>query len=90
MKNHSEQVNESGFAIIPNVIELSLADALSAEIQQLQLSQAVKQRGGKAFGIRRLLEVVPAVRTLAESEILRSLIEPMLGKKRQSGTWNFL
>ena len=80
MKNHSEQVNESGFAIIPNVIELSLADALSAEIQQLQLSQAVKQRGGKAFGIRRLLEVVPAVRTLAESEILRSLVEPALGK----------
>ncbi len=80
MKNHSEQINESGFAIIPDVIKTTLADVLSAEIQQLQLSHAVKQRAGKAFGIRRLLEVVSAVRVLAEGEIIRSLIEPVLGK----------
>ncbi len=80
MKNHSEQVHESGFAIIPNIIKTTLVDVLTAEIKQIQLSEAVKQRAGKAFGIRRLLEIVPAVRALAESEIVRSFIAPVLGK----------
>ncbi len=80
MKNHSEQVHERGFAIIQNVIAPAVVDEIIAALQQLQFSNAVRQRAGKAFGIRRLLEVVPAVRALAESEILRSLVEPVLGK----------
>ena len=80
MQNYSEQINENGFAIIPNVIDLSLADLLIAEFARIQHSQAVKQRAGKAFGIRRLLEVVPSVRALAEGEIIRSIITPIVGE----------
>ena len=80
MKNALEEIIERGFAIIQNVIAPAVVDEIIAEIQQLQLSQAVRQRAGKAFGIRRLLEVVPAVRGLAEGEILRSLVEPVLSK----------
>ena len=80
MKNALEEIIERGFAIIPNVIAPAVVDEIIAEIQQLQLSQAVRQRAGKAFGIRRLLEVVLVVRALAEGEILRSLVEPVLSK----------
>ena len=76
MKNALEEIIERGFAIIQNVIAPAVVDEIIAEIQQL----AVRQRAGKAFGIRRLLEVVPVVRALAEGEILRSLVEPVLGK----------
>ena len=83
MQNYSEQVNESGFAIIPNVIDPALADALIADLAQIQLSNEVKQRAGKAFGIRRLLEVIPSVRALAEGEIIRSIITPIVGENAQ-------
>ncbi len=80
MQNYSEQVNENGFAIIPNLIDHTLADQLIAEFEHIHLSNEVKQRAGKAFGIRRLLEVVPSVRTLAEGPVVRSIITPIIGE----------
>ena len=69
-----------GFALIENIISLALADEIISELDQIQINNEVKQRAGKAYGIRRLLEVVPLIRTLSESENIRSIIEPVIGK----------
>ncbi len=72
---------QNGFAIMPNVLAAATVSALLDALARVRLNDAVKQRAGRAFGIRRLLELVPAVRALAESEVLRALVEPILGDK---------
>lgn len=75
------ELEEQGFAIIPKVIDESTVEALLDALASVGLTDAVKQRAGRAFGIRCLLELVPATRELADSDPLRALIEPVLGKK---------
>ena len=73
-------LEENGFAIIPKVINDVTVAALLDALASVRLHDAVKQRAGRAFGIRRLLELVPATRELADSQPLRALVDPVLGK----------
>lgn len=75
------QLEENGFAIIPKVIDDATVAALLDALANVRLHDAVKQRAGRAFGIRRLLELVPGTRELADSHPLRALVEPVLGKE---------
>ncbi|HEX4951160.1 MAG TPA: phytanoyl-CoA dioxygenase family protein, partial [Blastocatellia bacterium] len=70
---------QNGFAIVPNVLDAAAVAALLNALTRVQLSDAVKQREGRAFGMRRLLELVPAVRVWAESDALLALVHPILG-----------
>ena len=79
--NIANDISSLGFAIIENVISPTFADEIIFELDQIHLSDEVKHRAGKAYGIRRLLEVVPLIRTLADSENIRAIIEPILGKE---------
>jgi ectoine hydroxylase-related dioxygenase (phytanoyl-CoA dioxygenase family) len=72
---------QNGFAIVANVLDAAMVTTLLDDLARVRLNDAVKHRGGRAFGIRRLLELVPAVRSLAESEALHTLVEPILGNK---------
>lgn len=74
-----EALHKSGFALLPNVLDTGTTERLCAVLSTVQLDTAVKQRAGRAFGIRRLLEVVPDIRELAESAAIRALIEPVTG-----------
>lgn len=76
-----KELKENGFAIIPKVIDEATVAALLNALATVRLNDAVKQRAGRAFGIRRLLELVPTVRALAESAALRTLVEPVLGNE---------
>jgi ectoine hydroxylase-related dioxygenase (phytanoyl-CoA dioxygenase family) len=69
---------QNGFAIVPNVLDAAMVTTLLDNLARVRLNDAVKHRAGRAFGIRRLLELVPAVRALAESETLRALVDPVL------------
>ncbi len=75
------ELEEQGFAIIPKVIDQPTVAALLDALASVRLQDAVKQRAGRAYGIRRLLELVPLTRELADSSMLRSLVELVLGKK---------
>lgn len=79
--NYATAIQQDGYAIVPDVLNAGTIEALLAALADIQLDEAVKQRAGRAFGIRRLLEVVPLIRELAESGCLRALIEPVLGTK---------
>jgi ectoine hydroxylase-related dioxygenase (phytanoyl-CoA dioxygenase family) len=74
-----ERFPQNGFAIVPNVLDAATVTSILHALASVHLQDAVKQRAGRAFGIRRLLEVVPAVRALAQSEALRALVNPILG-----------
>jgi ectoine hydroxylase-related dioxygenase (phytanoyl-CoA dioxygenase family) len=70
---------QNGFIIVPNVVDAATIKALLDALADVRLQDAVKQRAGRAFGIRCLLDVVPAVRALAQSDALRALVNPILG-----------
>lgn len=74
-----DQLQQRGFAIIPDVLTTATVEALVTAIANVPLAAAVKQRAGRAFGIRRLLDAVPAIRDLAESPALRNWVTPLLG-----------
>lgn len=76
-----EDFKKNGFAVVPNVLDAAQIEVLSNALSQVHLDESIKQRAGRAFGIRRLLEVVLAVRALAESAQLQSLIAPLLGNR---------
>jgi ectoine hydroxylase-related dioxygenase (phytanoyl-CoA dioxygenase family) len=79
--NGLNDFTQNGFAIVPNVLAAEAIEVLQTALAQVHRNEAVKQRAGHAFGIRRLLEVVPVVRTFAESAALQSLIAPLIGKQ---------
>ena len=73
-----ESIAQDGFVIVDNVVDLTTLQLLQRQLAQF--SGNGSQRAGKAFGIRNLMNAVPVTRTLANSDSLRSLVEPILGK----------
>ncbi len=79
MKSYREDLESDGFAIVPDVLDASTIDRLRDHLADIRADEATSRRGGKAFGVRNLLNVIPATRELAISRALRLLIEPVLG-----------
>lgn len=70
----TEQIREHGFAIVEDVLPLSVVEE---EIRSIELHATPETLRG---GIRNLMDVVPSIQTLAESEIILSLVRPILGE----------
>jgi ectoine hydroxylase-related dioxygenase (phytanoyl-CoA dioxygenase family) len=71
----SEELAQHGFAIIPAVLPLESVDKLVEEIDD-----ALKAKGTHSnHAMRHLIEVVPAVRKVAEEATIRALVETVLG-----------
>ncbi len=79
--NYALQIQQNGFALVANFIDAGTLEQLSSVLAQANDESAIKQRAGKAFGIRKLLDVVPVVRDFAESEPLQKFLIPILGAK---------
>jgi ectoine hydroxylase-related dioxygenase (phytanoyl-CoA dioxygenase family) len=73
--NFRSQVMEEGFAILPSVFSAEHVERLLAIVEHSSLSNSLRRRGGT----RNLLETIPSIRDLAASDILRALVEPILG-----------
>jgi hypothetical protein len=61
----TEEIEVKGFAVIPNVLDSATVAFFVDQLGRIPLSNAIKRRGQNYFGIRNLLNVVPAVRELA-------------------------
>ena len=73
-----EKIAQDGFVIVDSVVDLTTLQFLE---RQLALVDGTgSQRAGKAFGIRNLMNAIPVTRALANSDSLRSLVEPILSK----------
>ena len=70
----------SGFAIVPDVLDAKTINALQAALEPLSSGNSpVSRRGATAFAVRNLLQISPDVRSLAQSSSVRSLMEAVLG-----------
>lgn len=78
VQEHVSQLNENGYAIVPDVISSDTVAQLIAALEQTSEGHDAKQRGGVP-GVRNLLARVPAVRVLAQSHAMRALVAPTLG-----------
>jgi len=73
-------LERDGYAVVPSVIPPAHAAALIDAVESFELSHAaVREKGGSTYAVRRLCEMIPAVRALSESVAIRDLIEPLLG-----------
>lgn len=77
--NYAESIAQEGFAVLEEVIDSETVDLLLRALANVQERDLHKQRAGRAFGIRNLLNVVPFTRNLANSSTCRSIVDPILG-----------
>jgi ectoine hydroxylase-related dioxygenase (phytanoyl-CoA dioxygenase family) len=77
----TEEMEVKGFAVIPNVLDSATVAFFVDQLGRIPLSNAIKRRGQNYFGIRNLLNVVPAVRELAQSPEVATLVERMARKR---------
>jgi ectoine hydroxylase-related dioxygenase (phytanoyl-CoA dioxygenase family) len=74
-----QQIDQRGFAIVPGIIEPTEIAALLDTVGSFQRHQAIREKSGSTYAVRRLCELVPQVAQLAASSAIRSLITPILG-----------
>jgi ectoine hydroxylase-related dioxygenase (phytanoyl-CoA dioxygenase family) len=75
-----KEIDEFGFAKFPNIIDEKQIEKLLESLTKLNASSAVREKNGATYGVRNLLNLVPEVWKLAESEKVKSLAESVLGK----------
>jgi ectoine hydroxylase-related dioxygenase (phytanoyl-CoA dioxygenase family) len=78
-----EAIERDGFVILETAIDDETVALLLQLLTDVRRRDIHKQRAGKAFGIRNLLNVVPFTRELANSAGCRSIVEPILGSSAQ-------
>src|SRR4030095_11704081 len=74
MQRNKEQLEVDGFALIASVLDSTAVAQLISHVSSVGVGPSISLRAGKAFGIRDLLNRVPAARVLAESTLIRSLV----------------
>lgn len=74
-----EQLDQCGFAVVPQVLNSEQVDALIQAMERLHEGDAVRRRGG-IFAVRNLLDLSPEIRALAGSDAVRGLVDPVLGR----------
>jgi hypothetical protein len=81
MTNYVHAIERDGFTVVPNVLDFEAVSLLIEHLTKIPIDRAVSRRGGTAYGIRNLLNLVPFTREIANSPALRLLIEPNLGRE---------
>lgn len=76
MMTFAQELEDRGFMTIDSYLDLDLVDLLIQAMINLNLNP------GRA-GIRNLLELVPSVEKLSQSQEIRDLVEPILGDSAQ-------
>ena len=77
--NHDEFAC-NGFAIFPQLLSGDDVAGLRSSLEQPEIGQGSRQRGGEIFGRRDILKDVPAIASLAISRRLRDIVVPVLGR----------
>ena len=70
---------EGGFAVTGPIVDGQAIKSLVEATRALQEGDASRRRNGGVYAMRNLLALVPQVRSLARSEVVRPLVEPVLG-----------
>ena len=78
--NLHQEIEENGFAIRENILSPSEVSRLLEAVAQIDEPGAL-QRRNSVYALRNLLDASPAIRELADSAAIRTLVEPILGRK---------
>ena len=73
-------VVERGFACIENALDEDEVSGLIEILESRDQSESSLRKGSGIYAIRNLLDVVPEIASLARSEAVRKVVEPILGK----------
>ena len=76
----SNAVGTEGFAIVEDVLSRTAVDHLFVSLEQINATGSIRMRGG-IFAVRNLPDISPEVGELASSEIIRTLVVPILGER---------
>jgi ectoine hydroxylase-related dioxygenase (phytanoyl-CoA dioxygenase family) len=77
--SYTSEIERNGFAILEDAVDSHKLTLIENELQHLEIDHLASQRAGKAFGLRNLTTAVPLTRDLANSNALRSIVQPVLG-----------
>jgi hypothetical protein len=77
--SYTGEIERDGFAILEDAVDSHTLTLIEKELQHLEIDHLASQRAGKAFGLRNLTIAVPLTRDLANSNALRSIVQPVLG-----------
>lgn len=77
--SYTGEIERNGFAILEDAVDSHTLRLIEKELQHLEIDHLASQRAGKAFGLRNLTTAVPLTRDLANSNALRSIVQPVLG-----------
>jgi ectoine hydroxylase-related dioxygenase (phytanoyl-CoA dioxygenase family) len=79
--DYIDEIERHGFSVIQEAIDLEAVGPLLEEIERITANEFASERAGKVFAIRDLLNILPSTRKLANGSLLRSIVEPVLGKR---------
>jgi Phytanoyl-CoA dioxygenase (PhyH) len=74
-----DELNDFGFVNSVPIVDEAQIEILKLSLSRLSDSVALGSKSGKTYGIRNLLNLVPEVRELSESEGVKNLIKSVLG-----------
>ena len=77
-KNIKPEIETDGFAIREAVLSYESVQRLLSSLEQINEEGSIRKRGG-IFAVRNLLDISTDVQELANSALVRDLIEPVLG-----------
>lgn len=75
-----DSLEQNGFAILPTVVDATTLLELTQALEQPPVTEAVRRKGKRPFGIRNVLDVVPLTRRLAKRDALVSIARTVLGE----------
>ena len=78
--SYLDDIEHHGFAVFEDFVDSENIDFLLRGLPNFRIGKVESERGGKSFGIRDLLNVMPFTRALANKAAFRSLVEPILAK----------
>lgn len=73
-----EQVERDGFAIFEGILSVATVERLIDDVVGIDAQGSLRRRSG-VFAVRNLLDESEDVRKLSDSEVVRELVEPILG-----------
>jgi ectoine hydroxylase-related dioxygenase (phytanoyl-CoA dioxygenase family) len=78
------QINNEGFAIVPDVISDKIIYEILNALNQVPLGKATRMRQGSLYAVRDLLNQVPSLLHVTQHANLHALIKPILGKRAKA------
>lgn len=77
--NLKNKLEQSGYAIIENVIPTSVIEDVIHAIDSIDAANVVKSKNDSTYGIRDILSQAPSIKEFATSNLITKILSPLFG-----------